>query len=349
MVTRKHAICAAFTLALVSAMMPARASDLTPSPTVRAALDFDATGTKLATHARIAYITQCVNNPYCQATLQGIRAAAAKYGFEFKIFDANFSAAEQLKQVENASAGNFDAFIFAPIAAASGCALWKQYLQPKGKPVVTLDLPMCGDNDYTPGLAGTVTVQTHAWYDDLVENAFESCGDKPCTVATVGAYVGSDIYNMWEMSIKKAEKKHPNVHVVVDQPGNYDPQTAMRVAQDALRAHPEIDVFISNWDDMSRGIAQAITYAGKKPGTDVRIYSTGAQKDAVTKIKAGIYNSSIVNLPYEEGYYAALATVMALEGKPLNGWINEDQLPPITKLGSIFMTKANADKIAPKY
>jgi hypothetical protein len=33
--------------------------------------------------------------------------------------------------------------------------MWKQFLVPTGKPVVTVDLPMCGDIDYTKGLAAT--------------------------------------------------------------------------------------------------------------------------------------------------------------------------------------------------
>jgi len=36
---------------------------------------------------------------------------------------------------------------------------------------------------------------------------------------------------------------------------------------------------ISPWDDATRGAEQAIIAAGKKPGTDVRIYSMGATKD----------------------------------------------------------------------
>jgi ABC-type sugar transport system substrate-binding protein len=320
-----------------------------PTPAAKAVIDYDTAGVKLSKPFRVAYLAECAQNTYCQARLKGVEDAAKKFGFEFKLFDANFNPADQLKQVQNSLAENFDGFIFAPTAAAPACSMWKQFLVPTGKPVVTVDLPMCGDIDYTAGLAGTVTMQRQGFFDAHVENAFASCKE-PCKVAAVGGFVGSDLFNLWENAIKNAAAKYPNAKVVVDQPGNFDPRTTLRVIQDGLRAHPDISVVISPWDDMTRGAEQAITSVGKKPGTDVRIYSIGGTKDAVQRVKDGIYNSTSILLPYEESYYGAVALAMALDGKPVNAYIDEALLPTVTNgPGSIFITKENADKFSPNY
>ena len=246
-------------------------------------------------------------------------------------------------------AEGFDGYLFAPAASAPGCSTWKQFLVPTGKPVVSLDLPMCGDADYTSGLAATVTMQSQAYFDAHLENAFASCNG-PCKAAAIGGFVGSDLFNFWEAAIKKAADKHKNVSVVVDQPGNFDPATALRVMQDGLRAHPDIQLAVSPWDDETRGIAQAIDNAGKKAGTDVRIYSIGATKDGVERVKQGTFTEVTVLLPWEETYYAAVALVMALEGHPVNAYINEADLPRVTDgPGTVFVTKANADKFMPNY
>ena len=63
------------------------------------------------------------------------------------MFDANFNPTDQLKHVQNAAAEKFDGYILAPTAAAPACSMWKQFLVPTGAPVVTVDLPMCGDAD----------------------------------------------------------------------------------------------------------------------------------------------------------------------------------------------------------
>jgi len=139
------------------------------------------------------------------------------------------------------------------------------------------------------------------------------------------------------------------VQVVSDQPGNFDPRVAPRVVGDALRAHPDIDVVISPWDDMTRGAEQAIVAAGKKPGKDVRIYSTGATKVGVQRVEQGAWNETSIFLPFEESYYAAVALTMAFEGKPVNAYVNEAEMPPVTKLGSIYVTKENAAQFRPNY
>lgn len=101
---------------------------------------------------------------------------------------------------------------------------------------------------------------------------------------------------------------------------------------------------------MTRGAEQAITSLGKKPGTDVRIYSIGATKDGIDRVKSGVYNETTALLPYQESYYGAVALVMALQGKPVNAYIDEALLPVITDgPGSIFITTENAGKLSPNY
>jgi ABC-type sugar transport system substrate-binding protein len=316
----------------------------------QAVIDFDKAGVKPAKKLRVAYLTECVQNAYCQARLKGVTDAAAKFGVEFKVFDANFNPADQLKHTQNAVAEKFDGYILAPTAAAPACAMWKQFLVPTGAPVVTVDLPMCGDIDYTSGLAGTVTMQRQGFFDAHIDKAFASCEGKPCEVAAVGGFVGSDLFNLWETAIKSGAAKHPNVKVVTDQPGNFDPRVTLQVVQDSLRAHPNLALVVSPWDDMTRGAEQAITSVGKQPGSDVRIYSIGGTKDAVDRVKNGSYNMTSILLPYEESYYGMVALIMAMEGKPVNAYIDEALLPAVTNgPGSVFITKENADKFAPNY
>ena len=340
---------AAVALSIFCFLLAAGAAFAQSSPAADAVIAFDKAGVKVSKPVRVAYLTECVQNPYCQARLKGITDAAAKFGFEFKVFDANFNPTDQLKHVQNAAAENFDGYILAPTAAAPACSMWKQFLVPTGAPVVTVDLPMCGDADYTPGLAGTVTMQRQAYFNAMVDRAFASC-QGPCKLAAVGGFVGSDLFNLWENAIKSAGAKYPNVSIVADQPGNYDPRVTLRIVQDALRAHPDLGLVISPWDDMTRGADQAITSVGKKPGSDVRIYSIGGTKDAVAHIKDGSYNETTVLLPWEEAYYGGVALIMAIEGKPLNAYVNEALLPAVTQgPGTIFITKENVDKFKPNY
>lgn len=311
-------------------------------------LAYDKTGAKPAKKYRIAYLAECTDNPYCQARLRGMQAAAKKYGFDFKVFDAKFTPQTQLGQAQDAVAQGFDGYVFAPTAAAPGCTMWKRFLKPTGKPVVTLDVPMCTDADYTAGVAATVTMVRQAFFNAHVDNAFRTCKSK-CKVAAIGGFAGSDLFTLWQRAIAQGKAKYPNVQVVSDQPGNYDPRVALRVIGDALRAHPDLDMVVTPWDDMTRGAEQAIVAAGKKPGKDVRIYSTGATKIGVQRVKQGKWNETSVFLPFQESYYAGVALMMALHGKPVNAYVNEADMAPVTKLGSVYVTKQNAARFHPNY
>jgi galactofuranose transport system substrate-binding protein len=95
-----------------------------------------------------------------------LKVAAEKYGFTFKIFDAAFNPATQAKVVQDAVTEGFDSYLYGPAASAPGCGLYKRLLKPTEEPVVSLDIAMCGDPDYTPGLAATFTMQGPAHFYD---------------------------------------------------------------------------------------------------------------------------------------------------------------------------------------
>ena len=265
------------------------------------------------------------------------------------MFNSVFNPATQLDQVQDAVGLDFDGYIFAPTAGQPGCQMWEQFLVPTGKPVVSIDIPMCGDADYTEGLAGTVTMQSQQYFFEHVDNAFASCTE-PCEVAAVGGFTGSDLFGYWEAAIEEAAALHPNVNVVVDQPGNFDPGVAKQVIADALVANPNISVVISSWDQMTLGVEAAINEAGLTAGTDVRIYSVGGTADAISRVKDGTWNGTTVLLPWEEGIFGAVALLMALEDNPINAYVNEADLPVIADgPGSILITPENADLLDPRY
>jgi galactofuranose transport system substrate-binding protein len=324
----------------------AAAPDKVPEA-VKKVLDFDKAGKKPSTSYKIAYLTECVTNLYCEARLKGLQDAANKYGFTFKVFDPNFNPQAQLKHVQNAVEEGFDGYLFAPTADAPGCKMWKDFLVPTKKPVVSLDLTMCGDVDYTPGLAATVTMQRQPYYDYHWENALAHvCKDKKvCKTISLSGFAGSDLFTRWEKAIDNAAKIYPSVSMVSRREAKFDPRIARQITQDTLQVHRDLALVVSHDDDMSLGATAAIKAAGLVPGKDVQIYSMGANARGLKQLQEGVFAESTVLDPYDEAYYAAVALIMALQGAPVNGYVNEAQLPRITDgPGTILITKQNEGK-----
>ena len=312
-------------------------------------LAFMDSGVKPEPGLKIAYLTECVNNPYCGARLQGLEEAAAEYGMEVQVFDADFNPQTQLTQVQDAIQQGFDGYIFMPVADAPGCSAF-ELLQETGQPVATGNSPMCGNQDFTEGSIGMAAMQTEQFFQDHVENAFASC-EGECQAMAVGGYLGSDLFTRWQNAIQKAAAKYPNVTVVVDQPGDFDPGTALQLTQDALQANPDISIIVSSWDDMTRGVEQGVEAAGKIPGEDVRIYSVGGTAEAANRIRDGRWNGTSILLPYEESYFPVvhLARFFA-NGEETPGFTNLAEAPTVTDgPGSVYLDQQNIDTFTPQY
>ncbi|TQJ31489.1 sugar ABC transporter substrate-binding protein [Microbacterium sp. SLBN-146] len=300
--------------------------------------------------ATIAYLTECAAaNAYCQTRLQGAEDMAAEANAELVVFDANFDPAAQLAQVQDAVQRGFDGYLFSPVASTSGCSDLDVLLE-TGKPVATINSPMCGNPDYTEGTVGFVGMQTESFFTEHVKNAFASC-EGECEAVAVGGFVGSDLFTRWESAIAAASAEYPNVTVVSDQPGNFDPAAALTVVQDAIAANPDVSIVVSSWDDMTRGVEQAITASGKTPGTDVRIYSVGGTTDGVAKVVDGAWSGTSVLLPYEESAYGFVQLARAIEtGESTPGFTFLGDAPVVVDgPGSIFITSDNADTFTPEY
>jgi galactofuranose transport system substrate-binding protein len=314
---------------------------------VKKVLQFDKEGKKPAKSYKVAYLTECVTNLYCEARLKGLQDAASKYGFTFKVFDPNFNPQAQLKHVQNAVEEGFDAYLFAPTADAPGCKMWKDFLVPTGKPVVSLDLTMCGDVDYTPGLAATVTMQRQPYFDLHWENALAHVckGRDVCKVVSLSGFTGSDLFARWEKAIDGAAKNYPGVKLVSRREAKFDPRLARQITQDTLQVNRDLALIVAHDDDMTQGALAAVKAAGLVPGKDVKIYSMGANSRGLKQVEEGAFDESTVLDPYDEAYYASVALIMALEGAPVNGYVNEAQLPRVTEgPGTILITKENQGK-----
>ncbi len=322
-----------------------------PEP-MQKVIKFEKAGTMPSKHYKIAYVTECVTNAYCEARMKGLNEASKKYGFEFKTFDSNFNPQAQLKDVQNAVQQGFDGYLFGPTADAPACKMWKDFMVPTKKPVVSIDLSMCGDVDYTPGLAATVSIQRQPYYDIHVEHAFAAACDegKPCKGISLSGFAGSDLFARWEMAIDKGLKKFSNVQIVSRREAKFDPRLARQITQDALQAHPDLKFVVSHDDNMSLGVAAAVKAAGLKPGKDVKIYSMGGNAHGVEGVKDGTFEWTTAEDPKAEAYYGAIALVMAMDGQALNGYVDlKDEPWLVDGTGTLFITKENLSKFTPHW
>ena len=104
----------------------------------------------------------------------------------------------------------------------------------------------------------------------------------------------------------------PNIEVVATQPGDWEREKAMNVAQNLLQADSSINAFYCMSDEMSLGCAQAAKALGRD---DVIICGIDGNENAMQAIKKGEVTSTLDVKPIEIGANAIVACAAAIEGK----------------------------------
>jgi ribose transport system substrate-binding protein len=108
----------------------------------------------------------------------------------------------------------------------------------------------------------------------------------------------------------------PNVQVVAQQTGDFTREKGQSVTEQLLQAHPEITAIYAENDEMALGAVTAISGAGKKPGTDIKVFSVDGTRNVVQGIVSGQVNGDVESNP-RFGPLALSTLKDFLAGKPI--------------------------------
>jgi ribose transport system substrate-binding protein len=296
----------------------------------------------------IAVLLNSSTNTYYQANLAGATAAAKKYGGQItKVFSANFDAATQASQIQDAvTSKQYDVFLIAP--TASNVIVPQVTQAVKAGIKVSCMLSPCGSNPngmarQIPGLVTFVGYSMSENGSDIAQAVVDACAKlNPCNVVyepgdnTLPAeVVRTGAFNAYL-------KKYPDIKVLAEQQGQYLAGPGRSAMQNMLEAHPNIDVAASSGDQMTAGMAQAVKAAGD--ASKIKLIGNGASVPGVAAVSNGQWYATVANVPYTEGYLAAEYAIEAAKGTPISkipGFV--DDLKD-TGVGTAIITQGNASK-----
>jgi len=128
----------------------------------------------------------------------------------------------------------------------------------------------------------------------------------------------------WE---KEFFAKRPDVKILDEQIANWNKDEAMRLMEDWIQTHGEIDAIISMNDNMCVGALEAAKAAGK---TNILSYGVDGTAEACLAIKNGEMTSTTLQSAYELAEKAVKLTYDVMTGKVERDTIMVD-CPLITK------------------
>ena len=139
------------------------------------------------------------------------------------------------------------------------------------------------------------------------------------------------------------KKKCPDggIKIVAQQPGDFNPDTGLKVMENILQAQKKIDAVYTHDDDMAQGVVQAIRNAGRED--EMFLTGVGGSQDAMEQIKeGGLYRATFLYNPNMAASAVNMARLIALgEGFPE---LVPPEVPRQIVVPAAVVTKDNVDK-----
>jgi ribose transport system substrate-binding protein len=269
---------------------------------------------------RIAFLTDSLDNAYLQAGVAAAKEVAADRGAQLDVISAGWDPNKQLTQVEDAmTSGRYDALVVESIDGNTLCKTLRRAA--KSMVVSIFNAPICGDFKelYTPGTIGFFGRDEYASGQHLAEQMADALGGKG-TVGYVSGPVQVGIVQTTTEGIKDKLAEYPDIELVAQIDGAWDPAKGLAATQDLVQSHPDVDGIIYGVDQMAVPSLEWLRRSGNL--RDRKIVTLGGTTDGFKLIEKGDIHASVNSLPREEAAYGVQAAIDALEEKPISvpGW-----------------------------
>jgi ribose transport system substrate-binding protein len=330
---------AAVTTAIVAVLVTACSSS---SPSTESGGSNGQPSARKLSDINIALFYSPTDNAYVNAFKQTADSVATQEKVKLTQFASN-DASTQVGQIQSAIAsGRYNAWIVAATDPVQECDLIKQ--QAMKIPVLILNQGLCGNDTFTPSTISFVGGQTRAVYKQFFGYVADHNPQGGNAILLTGPNLNYNTINA-DTEFQAMVDAHPAFKVVANQQIDYTSATAFDATTNLLRAHPETNMVITNYADMTVGAARAIEQLGLTK--QIKVYDLGASNQVMSALKAGQVEMSYPLLPVVEMTTAIQAMARYWQG---------EQIPQVYDIaaqlnfpGKPFITAANAAQFTPAY
>ena len=227
------------------------------------------------------------------AETQSIMDEARAQGATLEHTNAGAVLAQQVADIRRLLDDGVQLLIVAPLDA-TGLQPAFDAARAKKVPVVTIDRLVTSKacTDYVTFIGSDFVSQGRRAAQALIA----ATGGKG-TVAVLLGSSGNGVTTDRTSGFVAALQGVPGLTVVTQLTANFSRDQGRSVMAGMLRAHPGITAVYAENDEMGVGAVAAITAAGRRPGTDVKVVSIDGTHDAVQLLASGRYNGVIESNP----------------------------------------------------
>ena len=271
--------------------------------------------------------------PFAAAIAKGFSEAAAKAGATPIVLDAQANVEKQANDIDDLIAQRVKGIAIMPLdsVVAQG---WVDRAGRSGVPTAAV-AAIVGDphkrkvDDVYPGLVALASQDEVA-----AGNAAGTLAaallpkDREAKIAVIEGAAGFPEVEQRARGFREAlTRAGIRYRIVASQPGNWTSEGGEAACQNILAAHPDVDLFFNEADDMVIGCARAVRTAG----SSARLIGVGGSKLAIASIKAGAVDGTVCFKPEALGALAFEALRAAAEGRRAGPRFVTYPIPAVTR------------------
>lgn len=275
------------------------------------------TTSSIAEQLSMAFIVKDMNNPYYARMGEGALRAADEKGIKLSYVAAEFNGdiEGQIGVVEAELVKNHDAIVLVPM---NGTALIPKVMEANslGIPVITADTKV----EDGPGKVETfVGLDERSSFTGMAQWVVDQLGGEG-QVAILEGFRGSSTAELRLLGMMDVFDAYDGIEVVASIAADWDQEKGLKVAEDILQSHPEVDAFVGTNDLMALGAVQAVKGAGKSDS--IIVVGDDAIPSALASLRAGDLDATIDGNTDLVGYEAVMAAYRHVtNGEDLDDWI----------------------------
>ena len=247
------------------------------------------------------------NHPWRISMLQALQAEACRHpNIELIVLDGNVDIAKQNNDVRDLLARGVDGVVMSPVESA-GLVPAARAVMDQGLPLVVLDRDVPTEKTLFIGQSNVTMAE------QVAEIMAEDLGGVGKVVAITGL-IGSSPAVDRDKGMQNVLAKHPGIEVLVKGDGEWIREPAVRLMDDWLVAHAEIDAVFSHAEESSWGAQLAIARAGRCD-EGIKHYTFDGSNAGFKSVKDGTFVADGNYTPFiaDIGLRAVLYTLQGKE------------------------------------
>ena len=256
---------------------------------------------------RVVYIPLSMGIDLTEGWYHAMKKQADELGYQVEVLDPNWNTESGIRALNSAISSKADLIVLHNPDIQSYAKL-VQKAQQNGIKVVEVGMQSLGGAD--AAVVGDYVQGGEQAANDLVKHCGKGSNAASNKVVIVlgPPTAAPSIYPQY--GFWKVMDQHPEINVVSQQVGNYDPVQTRSIMSTILQQHPDLCGYFGMWDNADAGAGAAVIEAGKQGQVYMVSLSSGGRATC-ENIKKGLITEALAyNVPLEGA--ALNATIASL-------------------------------------